>query len=301
MKKNLLYVLAAALILSMTACTKPAENTDAEGEDTVGTETEVETETETEVEEETETETEVEEETETETEVEEETEPETEVETETEPEPEQKPVESKPATPTTPVVIPETEPEVEPEVPVETPDNAPAASPEETPATPEVMPEVTPEEAPVETPDAPAEGGATVGNELAAIFSGNNDGTCEEIANNLITEGELPFAAGAMTVEEGLLTGFDNAEITGFTDAAVFMPMIGSIPFVGYVFELEEGTDVEAFKQNLADNANQRWNICVSADETVIESDGNKVFFVMSPSQFEEAPADETGDNDFSF
>ncbi len=284
MKKNLLYVLAAALILSMTACTKPAENTDAEGEDTVGTETEVETETETEVEEETE--------------------PETEVETETEPEVEQKPVESKPTTPTTPttpVVIPETEPEVEPEVPVETPDNAPAASPEETPATPEVMPEVTPEEAPVETPDAPAEGGATVGNELAAIFSGNNDGTCEEIANNLITEGELPFAAGAMTVEEGLLTGFDNAEITGFTDAAVFMPMIGSIPFVGYVFELEEGTDVEAFKQNLADNANQRWNICVSADETVIESDGNKVFFVMSPSQFEEAPADETGDNDFSF
>ena len=61
------------------------------------------------------------------------------------------------------------------------------------------------------------------------------------------------------------------------------MPMIGSIAFVGYVFTLEEGADVDAFKATLEANADPRWQICVTADETIIENVGNTVFFLMSP------------------
>ena len=80
----------------------------------------------------------------------------------------------------------------------------------------------------------------------------------------------------------------DNAEITGFKNGATFGPMIGSIPFIGYVFELEDGVSASDFIANLKKNANLRWNICVEAEEMVAGSSGNKVFFVMCPKAFEE-------------
>ena len=64
--------------------------------------------------------------------------------------------------------------------------------------------------------------------------------------------------------------------------------MIGSIAFVGYVFELDAGADANAFVKELTDNANPRWNICVEAEETVSAVEGSKVFFCMSPLSFEE-------------
>ena len=60
--------------------------------------------------------------------------------------------------------------------------------------------------------------------------------------------------------------------------------MMGSIAFVGYVFTLEDGADVDAFKATLEANANPRWQICVTADETIIENVGNTVFFLMCPA-----------------
>lgn len=62
--------------------------------------------------------------------------------------------------------------------------------------------------------------------------------TAEEIANAVIKSPVLPFQPMVMPVEPGLLNGFDNNEITGFKDGVVFAPMIGSIPFIGYVFVL---------------------------------------------------------------
>lgn len=91
-----------------------------------------------------------------------------------------------------------------------------------------------------------------------------------------------------MEIEPGYLTGFDNTEITGFKEGAVFMPMIGTIPFVGYVFTLENAADAPAFISKLKSAANLRWNICTSADEMVAGSAGNKVFFVMCPTEFAE-------------
>ena len=97
----------------------------------------------------------------------------------------------------------------------------------------------------------------------------------------------LPFMAGSMPIEEGFLNGFDN-EIKGFAEGAMFGPMIGTIPFIGYIFTLPAGAGVNAFIGTLKANANLRWNICTAAEEMVTGAVGQTVFFVMCPAQFEE-------------
>lgn len=177
--------------------------------------------------------------------------------------------------------------EVEPDAPAvlpevdETPvvDDTPAALPEE---------ELVPEEPVVETPVV--DGDLTPANKLFESFKAQlADGATDTltIANTLASNEIIPFMAGGMEVAEGFLNGFDE-EIHGFKSGAVFMPMIGSIPFVGYVFELEEGADVDAFVQTLKDNANMRWLVCVAAEEIVCESVDNYVYFCMAKTSFEE-------------
>lgn len=128
--------------------------------------------------------------------------------------------------------------------------------------------------------------GASMGSQLWNTFADecekNPDASAEELAGKL-AESVTEYSIVAMPVEEGFLWGFDNFEIKGFEEAAVFMPMIGSIPFVGYVFRLPDGADVAAFVKDLTDNANPSWNICVTANQTVAGSLGNNVFFVMCP------------------
>ena len=128
----------------------------------------------------------------------------------------------------------------------------------------------------------------TVGAKLLADFQSDASGSAQDIADRLIQNEVIQFMGTTMPVEEGFLVGFDETEIKGFKEGVMFAPMIGSIPFVGYVFTLEDGVDVAAFMQTLTDSANPRWNICVEADETVVENADNMVFFVMCPSQFEE-------------
>ena len=137
-----------------------------------------------------------------------------------------------------------------------------------------------------------AANGETLGTTLAADFvtqvTANENATALEIAEAVLTNENIAFAGATMEVEPGLLNGFGNAEITGFSEGAMFGPMIGTIPFIGYIFTLEDGTDVEAFKENLKTNGDLRWNMCTEADEMVVESAGNKVFFVMCPSSMQE-------------
>lgn len=78
------------------------------------------------------------------------------------------------------------------------------------------------------------------GNQLLKEFVKNASSfdTAEEIANAVIKSPVLPFQPMVMPVEPGLLNGFDNNEITGFKDGVMFAPMIGSIPFLGYIFIL---------------------------------------------------------------
>lgn len=132
--------------------------------------------------------------------------------------------------------------------------------------------------------------GETNGQILLADFQERmKDGapTLEELANGIIGNEIIPFGGAAMAVEPGFLNGFTE-EITGFSEGWNFGPMIGTIPFVGYVFRLEDGADADAFMQNLKDKADLRWNICTAADEMVCDAVDNTVFFVMCQAQFEE-------------
>ena len=138
--------------------------------------------------------------------------------------------------------------------------------------------------------NAPAASGDTLGNTLRADFEAKAaDGmlSTQILADQLMKNPVIAFSPATMPVEAGMLMGFGEAEITGFKEGTMFSPMIGSIPFIGYIFELEEGTDGEAFMQTLKDNADPRWNICVEAEEMVVNQVGNKVFFVMCPTSME--------------
>ena len=126
----------------------------------------------------------------------------------------------------------------------------------------------------------------TVATKLQVAFldavKANPAATAEELA------GVCAQHEAVSLIAEGWLNGFDAESITGFSEGAVFAPMIGTIAFMGYIFTLPEGADVEAFKTQLTSTANLRWNICTEAEEMVCDSEGNKVFFVMAPKAFEE-------------
>jgi len=53
------------------------------------------------------------------------------------------------------------------------------------------------------------------------------------------------------------------------------------MPFVGYIFDLADDADKEAFMTNLTEKADLRWNICTEAEQTVVEAIGDKVLFLM--------------------
>ena len=131
--------------------------------------------------------------------------------------------------------------------------------------------------------DAPADGTSAAQTLLNVFYNeigANPAATTEELANAVIAHESIQFMPMVMPVEEGYLAGFNN-EVHGFAEAATFAPGIGTIPFVGYVFKLADGADVEAFKAGLEADANLRWNICTAAEEMVCENVGNTVFFLM--------------------
>ena len=132
----------------------------------------------------------------------------------------------------------------------------------------------------------------TVGGKTAALFldelKANGEISNQELADAILEKSQFEFAAVSMEVEPGLLTGFGNTEITGFQDGVMFGPVIGTIPFIGYVFTVEDGTNVDDFVALLKDNAERRWNICTDAEEMTAEQSGSRVLFVMGPRSFEE-------------
>ena len=179
----------------------------------------------------------------------------------------------------------DTEKENEEERPAEKPSETPVEKPQEPAEKPAEKPVGNPAEKPVETPVE----NKSVGNTLLSQFNSiASSGNALSVAEKLVANPIIAFSGGAMSVEPGFLTGFGNTEIKGFKEGAMFAPMIGTIPFVGYVFTLEDGADASAFISMLKSSADLRWNICTTADEMVSGSKNNKVFFVMSPLSFEE-------------
>ena len=136
--------------------------------------------------------------------------------------------------------------------------------------------------------DVPVVEGDTLSAELANVFLPLAvEGSADATALAEAVTADLPFEAMVMPVEPGLLMGFGNVEITGFSEAVMFGPSISTIPFLGYVFQLEEGTDGAEFCQTLQEYCDLRWNICTEAEEVIAVQGGSYVFFLMCPSSLE--------------
>lgn len=134
----------------------------------------------------------------------------------------------------------------------------------------------------------------TVAGTFAAAFkeeAAKEGATTNAVATALSQNPIVPFAPTVTDMEEGALAGFDK-EITGFEACTAFAPMIGTIPFVSYVFQLAEGADAEAFAATLKESANLRWNVCTEAEEVLVETEGNMVFFIMAERSFEQEPVE---------
>lgn len=135
-----------------------------------------------------------------------------------------------------------------------------------------------------EVKDTPTD---TVASKLYELFETEIATTDDinEVANKLIeAEYFKEVSMTTMEVEPGFLNGFE-AEITGFNNGVMFTPMIGTIPFVGYIFETD---NTELLIDELETNASLNWNICTTADEMLVKAHDNYVFFVMSPYTFGE-------------
>ena len=76
------------------------------------------------------------------------------------------------------------------------------------------------------------------------------------------------------------LIGFETAP-TGYSEAFCFGPNMMGQAFVGYVFRVADGTNIENFKASLKEKCFPRWNICTEANTIVCESYGNLVYFSM--------------------
>lgn len=105
----------------------------------------------------------------------------------------------------------------------------------------------------------------------------------EQVAAKIVETGNFgEVMMGTMPVEEGYLAGFE-VEIKGFKKGVTFGPMIGTIPFVGYIFETDTPDELVT---TLEKEHKLNWNICTSADRMFVRKKGNYVFFVMSPDSF---------------
>ena len=142
----------------------------------------------------------------------------------------------------------------------------------------------------------------TVAATFAEIFkaeAAKEDATTNTIATALSADSSVAFMPMVQDMEaDSWLAGFDAETMTGYEACTAFMPMIGTIPFVSYVFELAADADVDAFVATLEENANLRWNICTAAEEMLVETEGNFVFFIMAPLSFEQPEAEEELEGD---
>ena len=167
---------------------------------------------------------------------------------------------------------------------------------ESTPDTTEaITTEAETTEAVTEDADLPEAGtfGADLLGYFRTLYAENSTASAEELAGMLSMNENIPWMLGGMPIEAGVtyLNGFKDQDvddastlITGYKEGAMVMPMVGVIPFVAYIFTMDEGADVDAFIDSLKERMDMRWNICTEADQLVVDVQGDKVFFSMCPA-----------------
>lgn len=115
-----------------------------------------------------------------------------------------------------------------------------------------------------------------------------SDTSAESIAAYICGINGFPIDLSAAPVEPGYLAGLD--EFTDFADGAAFAPMIGSIPFMGYVFLLDADVNANDVIDTIKAQANLAWNVCTEADvlltATHQDRGRNAVLVIMAPETY---------------
>lgn len=123
---------------------------------------------------------------------------------------------------------------------------------------------------------------------FATYMSEESDTEALSIAEHICAIENFPIDLSAAPVEAGYLAGLD--EFTQFTDGAAFSPMIGSIPFMGYVFMLDADVDADSVVETIKSQANLAWNVCTEADvlltDTYKDRGRNAVLVIMAPEVY---------------
>ncbi len=129
--------------------------------------------------------------------------------------------------------------------------------------------------------------GESLWNTFSAAVEKEPDIDTDALAGKLLDDPTVEFSGGVTPIETETeyFAGFGEYKVEGYEEAAMFAPMIGSIPFVGYVFDLDDDTDPQTFVEQLRDNCDPGWNVCVRAEQTVAGAIGRRVLFVMCPEQ----------------
>ena len=115
------------------------------------------------------------------------------------------------------------------------------------------------------------------------------DASCEEILNTMISQLDIQLMMPTLmtiTPDANPITGLWADAETGeggidFADGAVYMPMISAQRFDLAVFRVKDGTDVNAFVEDLKTrNANEKWLCATPPDFVKVEALGDVVLYL---------------------
>ena len=138
----------------------------------------------------------------------------------------------------------------------------------------------------------------TIAKALASKYTEYGDfrSTYDEMMKDMPEEDKISFEeylsyqVVTMPIEDfSFLSGLTEVP-AGIKEAYVYQPGMMGQAYIGYIFRLTEGTDVETFKKALSDKADLRWNICTAANTIICENYGDTVFFSMMVVKDDENP-----------
>lgn len=128
--------------------------------------------------------------------------------------------------------------------------------------------------------------------EYTGVRDSYNDyiASVESEEDKMSYEDFVSFQIVTMAVEDfEYLMGLTEVP-AGIGEAYLYQPGMMGQAYIGYIFRLADGTDIEAFKTALKEKADLRWNICTSANTIICENYGDTVFFSMMVVADEENP-----------
>lgn len=123
--------------------------------------------------------------------------------------------------------------------------------------------------------------------EFERIYMEEPETNIMDAMEEIRTNEEIVFMTEITTVDNTNIYGFSKDCEISFVEALWLKPTMVTIPFVAYVFVLDDDADAEVFKNNLIKCVDLKWNDTIEADEFSITNNGNYVFCVISAYYFE--------------